>query len=256
MQGQQRAQCEWSDQTIIFEYHPTPVMDVQMPNDMKSCETRSLQMVLSQGKNYSAVVKVSENYGYAGNDEANPREVCHNRPGSIKIEDSISHRHHSCHPQNPRGSTSCSVPLRVFPQGCTLTACTTSEATIPILTGSPNYVDVAGNFSRPYVATVEGTTITKTFRATILGHTAVGDKFSMSCPVSFQLLFFAIHQDQLLIPFMKSQRHRQLASPCLLEVPNQSQDHWPQVLVLESRWKHALVLVQWYVQKLLVSIWK
>ena len=58
--------CEWSDQTIIFEYHPTPVMDVQMPNDMKSCETRSLQMVLSQGKNYSAVVKVSENYGYAG----------------------------------------------------------------------------------------------------------------------------------------------------------------------------------------------
>ena len=32
MQGQQRAQCEWSDQTVIFEYHPTPVMEVQMPN--------------------------------------------------------------------------------------------------------------------------------------------------------------------------------------------------------------------------------
>ena len=180
LQGQQRAQCEWSDQTVVFEYHPTPVMDVLMPNDVKSCEKHNT--VLRQGQNYSAVVKVSENYGYVANDITKPREVCHNRPGSVKIEDSISHRRHSCHPQNLRGTTSCSVPLRVYPPGCALTACTASEATIPILTGDPNYVDVAGNFTRPYIATVEGTTITKTFKATVIGHVAVGDKFSMKLP--------------------------------------------------------------------------
>jgi hypothetical protein len=180
LNGQQSTSLIWSDQTVVWEYHPTPVMEVTMPTIHTSC--KSSHNVLKQGKPYTTRVKIFEEFGYIGNDIANSREECHNFPGSLKIEDSISHRQHPCHPSNPRGTTSCSVPLIKSPPGCTLSNCASSEANIPILVGQPNYVDVANNFSRPYIVTVEGTVVKSIQKATITGHVAVGDKFSMKLP--------------------------------------------------------------------------
>jgi len=151
-----------------------------MPNDHPRC--KSSHNVLKKGGKYTVTVKVFEEFGFRNDDPASPREKCHNYPGSLKIEDSISDRQSECHPNNPRGTSSCSRPLIKSPPGCTLSNCAASEAKISILVGQPNYVDVANNFSRPFIITVEGTVVQSIQKATVTGHEAIGDKFSMKLP--------------------------------------------------------------------------
>ena len=74
------------------------------------------------------------------------------------------------------------MPLQRIPDGCESTDCATAEATIPILVGDPNYVDSSGNYSRDFVVTIEGTPVTQTHKAIVVGHVAIGDKFSMKLP--------------------------------------------------------------------------
>ena len=70
-----------------------------MPNDHPRC--KSSHNVLKKGGKYTVTVKVFEEFGFRNDDPASPREKCHNFPGSLKIEDSISDRQSECHPNNP-----------------------------------------------------------------------------------------------------------------------------------------------------------
>lgn len=72
-QGQKRAPLSWGSKTVTFVYHPTPDMLVTMPNMYPTCS--SWHNVLQQSKNYTAIIRVHESFGYVSNDASKAREV-------------------------------------------------------------------------------------------------------------------------------------------------------------------------------------
>ena len=172
------AALTWSDQTVQYMYKAATVLSVELNTAPRSCTSGSdfSSKIMKQGKNYTAFVTVSEQYG----DGAQYR--CYNVKGSVKVEDSISNRRSPCHPLSFTGASSCSISFESFPKDC-VTDCYESSLTVPIWTGDPNYNDVANGFTRMFRVTLEqDPTEVYAERVVVLGHAIVGEGFSMKLP--------------------------------------------------------------------------